>query len=65
MIKLKDILFEESNEDKYRLVIVYHYDPDDLSDLDVPKRWEPEAKKYLRNIIWLKWMVRMLIKKMV
>ena len=45
MIKLKDMLFEESNKDKYRLVIVYHYDPEDLSDLDVPKRWGPEAKK--------------------
>ena len=45
MIKLKDILTEQSKEDKYRLVIVYHYDPEDLSDLDVPKRWGPEAKK--------------------
>ena len=45
MIKLKVILLEELEDDAYRLVIIYHYDPDDLSDLDVPKRWEPEVKK--------------------
>ena len=45
MIKLKDILLEKLEDDAYRLVIIYHYDPDDLSDLDVPKRWEPEVKK--------------------
>ena len=45
MIKLKDLLFEEVGEDKYRLVIIYHYDPNDLSKTDVRKRWEQEAKK--------------------
>ena len=50
MIKLKDILFEELNfeedkKDEYRLVVIYHYDPKDLSDTDVRARWEKEAKK--------------------
>ena len=50
MIKLKDILFEELNfeedkKDEYRLVVIYHYDPKDLSDTDVRARWEKEAKE--------------------
>tara|TARA_Y100000310_G_scaffold216417_1_gene217442 strand:+ start:189 stop:1199 length:1011 start_codon:yes stop_codon:yes gene_type:complete len=45
VIKLKDLLYEQLDEDKYRLVIIFHYDPEYPDDLDVAKRWEPEAKK--------------------
>jgi len=45
MIKLKDILFEDEMRDKYRLVVIFHYDPEYPDDLDVKKRWEPEVEK--------------------
>jgi len=44
MLKLKDILLEGPKKNPYRLVIIHHYDPDP-DVIDIPKRWEPEAKK--------------------